>query len=182
MVSLLPKIMQDTSNLTIESCIASAFDIDINPFLIYLIDHVDVRLLKYLAYQFHILGDEGWNLAETEDEKRDLLKIAIQLHRLKGTKAAVERCLSLLGFDGEIEEWFEYTGRRKRFRIVLTLTNKLQTEELYNLLIRCINAFKNKTAILESLDIRVYPKGYVYTFGRVVVDEVITISGVREEG
>lgn len=179
MVSLFPKILRDKSTLILEKCINKAFDIDINSFLVYLIDKVDIRILKYLAYQFHILGDEGWNLCETEREQRELLKVAIRLHKIKATKQAVERCLEVLGLIGEVVEWFEYSGRPHRFRVLVTLSVQSATEETFAKLIRYINCFKNARAILDSFDVQMYPQGEQYTFGRVVCDEVYTIQGVR---
>lgn len=181
MVSLLPKILQTKENIALEYCINNAMTVDIKPFLIYLIDNVDIRLLKYLAYQFHILGDEGWNLCENEYQQRRMLKTAISLHRLKGTKVAIEQCLEMLGFQGSIEEWFEYNGRPKRFRVNVILTNRSYSEELYQKLFRYIENYKNRRSIMESLDIMVYPKGEYYCAARTITDEVITIKGVRNE-
>lgn len=36
--------------------------------------------LEMLGWQFHI---EGWELAQTDEEKRTLIKKAIELHRYK---------------------------------------------------------------------------------------------------
>lgn len=179
MISLLPKIMQDKSNLALEQCIFKAFDIDLKPYMIYLLDHVDIRLLKFLAYQFHILGDEGWNLAKTEQEKRDLLKIAFQVHKFKGTKRALLRVLEMLGFNGEINEWFEYEGRPHRFKIVITLTNKSPDTELYDLLEKYIEIFKNKRSTLENLEIRLYPTGEEYIFGRLITEQIYTTPPIE---
>ena len=174
MMSLLPKFLQDTSNLTLEKCVYKAFDIDLKPFMIYLLDHVDVKILKYLAYQFHILGDEGWNLCETEQEQRDLLKISFQIHKFKGTKKALIRILNILGFEGEIQEWFEYSGRVKRFRIIITVTFKSHENELYEKLKQYIEIFKNKRSILEKLEVRLYQRGDIYIFPRVISEEILT--------
>lgn len=179
MTSMLPKPLRTKSNLALEECIADALQIDVTKFLIYLIDNVDIRILRLLAYQFHILGDEGWNLADTEREQRELLKIAIRLHRKKGTKNALEYCLNVLGMVGDVQQWYEYGGRPNRFKINVILTNKTYSEELYKLLLRFVNAFKNKRAILENVDISVYPQGNFYIFSRVITDEIITIKGVR---
>ena len=181
MVSLLPRLLRDDSNTALEQCAVSTLETDINPFLLYLVDTVDERLLKYLAYQFHVIGDEGWNLVDTDEEKRNLIKSAISLHRIKGTKAALEYCLSILGFEGTVSEWYEYGGRVNRFKINVTLTDKSFSEELYDLLLRYVNKFKNKRAKLEEVNITVYPQGECYVFARVVTDEVITIKGVRED-
>ena len=179
MISLFPKILRDKSTLIIEKCIAKAFDIDINSFLVYLIDNVDIRILKYLAYQFHILGDEGWNLCTTEKEQRELLKIAIQLHRIKGTPQAVERCIEILNFNGTASEWFEYSGRPHRFKVDVILDADTASEEVQNMLIRYINLYKNKRAVLEVFNMQLYPRGNQYVFPRVVVEEEILIKGIR---
>ncbi len=67
----------------------------------------DKSLLDLLAWQFHV---EGYDLAKTLEEKRNLVKNAIELHRYKGTKYAVQKALSILGLSSEIVEWFETGG------------------------------------------------------------------------
>ncbi|WP_254592988.1 phage tail protein, partial [Pectobacterium polaris] len=59
-------------------------DIDLNALLVYLIDIADSSALPWLAEQFSLFGD-GWELAESDDSKRALIKAAIDLHRNKGT-------------------------------------------------------------------------------------------------
>ena len=173
-MSLLPKILRDSSNLTLEKCVYKAFDIDLKPFMIYLLDNVDIRILKYLAYQFHILGDEGWNLCETEKEQRDLLKIAFQIHKFKGTKKALIRILNILGLKSAVQEWFEYSGRIHRFKIIITVTTESHSPELYNKLKKYINIFKNKRSRCELLEVRLLSQGYSYIFPRVISEEVLT--------
>lgn len=51
------------------------------------IDSLSGEVLDLLAWQFHI---EGWELADTEEKKRALIKRAIALHRLKGTPAGIK--------------------------------------------------------------------------------------------
>lgn len=179
MASMLPKVLRTKSNLALEECIAEAFRINITKFLIYLIDNVDIRILKFLAFQFHILGDEGWNLCDTEKEQRELLKVAVRLHRKKGTKTAIEYCLNVFGINGKVEQWYEYGGRINRFKIDITLMTKTLTDEAYKRLLRYINLFKNKRAILENVDVSVYPQGNFYVFPRAITDEFITIKGAR---
>lgn len=67
--------------------------IDKTVVLAYLIDTVPADALPYLAEQLDVLGYKGWLFAETEAEKRDLLKKAITLHRKKGTPFAVKEAL-----------------------------------------------------------------------------------------
>ena len=93
--------------------------IDCTPLLVYLIDTVPAPVLPYLAEQFHILGNEGWLLAINDGQKRSLIKAAIELHRHKGTRWAVEQVLVVLGHTGEVQEWFEYAGDPYHFRVII---------------------------------------------------------------
>jgi len=73
-------------------------DTDLSPLLVYLVDSVADELLVMLADQFHVMGVEGWSLAETPEQQRRLIKDAIALHRLKGTPAALHQLVERLGF------------------------------------------------------------------------------------
>jgi phage tail P2-like protein len=84
-------------------------DIDLSTLLVYLVDTVNASALPNLAEQLHILG-EGWQFARDDDERRRLLKRAIELHRYKGTRWAIQQVLETLALSGQISEWFEYGG------------------------------------------------------------------------
>lgn len=89
-----------------ESMIAERFaGIDLTVLLIYMIDTVDVDALPLLAAQFDLLGLKGWAFATTEQQRRDMLKRAIELHRIKGTVAGVKTGLQLIGYvDSDVIE------------------------------------------------------------------------------
>jgi len=73
-----------------------------------------VDLLGWLAWALSVdIWDGRWN----EEVKRAVLADSIAVHRLKGTRGAVERALGALGFATEISEWFEYGGAPHTFRI-----------------------------------------------------------------
>ena len=79
----------------------SLADLDRNVMLVYLIDLVKPHVLPHLADQFSLLDEAAWQLAESEQAKRNLIKNAIELHRFKGTPWAIREVFRLLGF-GEI--------------------------------------------------------------------------------
>ncbi|MBY8957137.1 phage tail protein I [Pseudomonas sp. MIS38] len=79
----------------------SLADLDRNAMLVYLIDLVKPKLLSHLADQFSLLDEAAWQLAESEQAKRNLIKNAIELHRFKGTPWAIREVIRLLGF-GEV--------------------------------------------------------------------------------
>lgn len=81
--------------------IASEFaNIDISKVLIYLYDSVDADALPVLGEQLNVMGYSGWIFTQTEQDQRELLKIAIELKRYAGTPYAVKKALATLGFPG----------------------------------------------------------------------------------
>lgn len=72
--------------------------IDVAPVLTDLIDLVDASALPHLAWQFSLFDEPLWSLAESDDQRRALIKGAIELHRFKGTPWAVRQLIRLLGF------------------------------------------------------------------------------------
>jgi phage tail P2-like protein len=76
-------------------------DLDFNVMLVYLIDLVKPSLLPILADQFSLLDEAAWQLAESQEAKRKLIKAAGELHRYKGTPWAIREVIRLLGF-GEV--------------------------------------------------------------------------------
>ncbi len=79
--------------------------IDLTPLLMYLIDVCPVEALPILAKQFDMLGFNGWILCDTEDQRRGLLKRAIELKKVCGTPYAVKEALKSVGYyDVSIQE------------------------------------------------------------------------------
>ena len=73
--------------------------LDLTVLLLGMFDTAPETVLPYLAEQYHILGVEGWSMADTVDQRRALLKKAIELHRRKGTPWSVKQAILALGFD-----------------------------------------------------------------------------------
>jgi hypothetical protein len=72
--------------------------LDIEKILVCLVDIVPEAMLPHLGDQFHIMGNEGWNLTSTVAQRRALIKRSIELHRTKGTPWAIKEALRALGF------------------------------------------------------------------------------------
>jgi phage tail P2-like protein len=68
--------------------------IDLDALFVYLLDIVKEPALIHLAWQFDVLGFKGWALTQTEQDRRQLLKNAIELHKHKGTAFAIRRAIS----------------------------------------------------------------------------------------
>jgi len=149
---------------------------DLTPLLVYLIDTVHESLLVHLGEQLHIMGIEGWNLAETPAQQRRLIKDSIAMHRLKGTPAALHALVQRLGFGRiAIQEGigklnydgaYKYNGNMVYgdphawpiYRVVLL--DRAITNEQAELLRRALAAYAPARCLLAALDYQSVPIRY----------------------
>jgi phage tail P2-like protein len=143
--------------------------LELEKLLLMLIDTVDVVALPYLADQFDLLGVKGWNACKTDQDRRNLIKRAIELKRYQGTNYAIRRAVQSVGYyDIEIIEGVSavYDGRFKHdgtinygggrwacFAVVLDIGEKkgisqAETEEAIEL----INEYKRAVTRLLWID------------------------------
>ncbi len=140
---------------------------DINSHLIQTIilprvDELSEEVLDLLLWEFHITLDEGAGLAVSVEEKRDLVKRAVEIHRLKGTKAALLRIFEMLSMRGVISEWYEYGGEPYKFKVeILELSERGLDEQTYVLLERLIDEYKNVRSWLDELNVYLTVRGAV---------------------
>lgn len=70
-----------------------------------LVDTVPENVLPWLAKQFDVEGYRGWKLTENTQQRRDLIKQSIELHKYKGTIYGMKQAIKSVGFaDVEILE------------------------------------------------------------------------------
>lgn len=82
-----------------DDVIANQFDnIDLSSMMVYLVDVVDASALPWLANQFDVDGFKGYDQCTTNEQRRELIKSAIQLHRHIGTMWGVKKACSLINF------------------------------------------------------------------------------------
>lgn len=127
------------------------------------IDELSEAILDLLLWEFHITLDEGAGLAAVSvEEKRDLVKRAVEIHRLKGTKAALLRIFEMLSMRGVISEWYEYGGEPYKFKVeILELSERGLDEQTYVLLERLIDEYKNVRSWLDELNVYLTVRGAV---------------------
>lgn len=164
---LIPEGIRDESTIALNEIIDRMGTVDISPVLVYLIDNVAASALPHLAEQFHVMGNEGWKLASTEQQQRQLIKNAIQLHKLKGTKAGLKRVFEILNLEGTIQEWFEYDGKPFHFKLEIVLKDKSYDSETFNNLTNMVEEYKNVRSVLEEINIdsqfTIQPNCFSYT-------------------
>ncbi|EOX8480704.1 phage tail protein I [Salmonella enterica subsp. indica] len=164
---LLPPPLASDERFSILANIAAErfAQLDMTTLLVYLVDVVDASALPSLAEQFHVQGLEGWLFASDEQEKRELIKQAIELHKYKGTVWAVRRVLEILSLPGAITEWFEYGGKAYFFKVDIELVNQGMDENLSNNLVELIHQYKNVRSKLEALIIWIINQSVIPIIG-----------------
>ena len=156
--------------------------LDISPVLVYLVDTVNTSVLPGLAEQFHILG-EGWQFARNDDERRLLLKRAIELHRYKGTPWAIKQVLETLSLNGQIREWFDYGGQPFYFRIDVDLSDRGIDEATYDALVELVTEYKNVRSHLEALTLSLTVRSPVPAIAAVTLGgELTTVYPLQLDG
>ena len=120
------------------------------------------RLLDLLGWQFHI---EGYDQAQTIQEKRNLIKHAIELHRYKGTPYAVKKVFQALSLDADLQEWFDYNGDPYKFKVFVK--SVIQDEATYRRFIELINEYKNTRSWLDAIGFhREWTNNIYYAFAQ----------------
>lgn len=111
------------------------------------IDELSEEVIDLLAWQWSVdFYDELKSLAE----KSNAVKQSIAMHRIKGTRRAVELALHMVYTSGEVSEWFEYGGQPYYFRVRFIEPENIRTEDV-DRVIRIINTVKNTRSWLESI-------------------------------
>lgn len=159
-----------------EICEERFSNIDLDCVLVSIIDNVPSDALPHLAEQYHITGNEGWLQALSEEEKRNLIKSAIKMHRYKGTKFALEEIFKTLNIVGSIDEWFKYGGQPYYFKVILQIFNRSINEETENRLRDLINEYKNERSWLEEIQFHLTSKANIYAYSATVSQETITVN------
>lgn len=167
MTNITPVLSQDKRFSILSQLIEESFnEIDLSVLLVYIIDKTPLTTLPFLAEQFSLTGD-GWELAESETQKRDLLKRAIELHRYKGTPWAVREIIRLYGF-GEVEiienlfDWCldgsakldgtHFLGDEQEWARYLIVFNEPITNDQAISLRKAILSYAPKRSYLERID------------------------------
>ena len=133
-----------------------------------------LELLPYLAWAFSVdKWDEDWS----EEVKRIAIKHSFQLHKSKGTIAAIKRVVEPIGYLIELTEWFEMKpqGKPGTFTITVEVQESGLNEQTYNELIRLTNDVKPVSRHLTRLAITTTPTGTINVFSAPYMGEIITI-------
>lgn len=173
------------------------FELDLSVLLIHDFDNVLSSILPALSEQFLVTGYRGWLLAETDEQKRTLLKNAIALHKTAGTPRAIILAMESVGFpNATVSEnpplYYDgtafydgretYSGRRTGgFTVTLDPQKAPVSQNQVSLIIELINVWKNTRSELLDLrigDISLFENQFYYS-GDEFYDGSEFYSGIR---
>ena len=125
-------------------------------------DTMNEASVDALARTFHLLANESYRFAGTVEQKRELVRNAIILHRKKGTKYAVERVCNILDMkEAKLTEWFEDDGEPYTFKINANAFDGLD-EETIRLLYAMVDEFKNVRSHVAAFEFNSTTYGTIY--------------------
>jgi P2-related tail formation protein len=146
---------------------ATLDQIDLSVTLVQLVDFAPVEALPYLAEQYNVLGVRGYGLCTTDDQRRALIKAAIQLNRIIGTPAAIEQAIIAVGFDNclvsegtgiKYNGVYKYNGAKKygggkwfNFSVEVFYSGDAPTDTQIALVKALIGVYKNARSVLFDL-------------------------------
>lgn len=140
------------------------------------IDKLSEEYLDALAIELNI----PWYRTNASIEtKRRVIKNSDLVHKILGTKRAVELVVKDYFDEGEVREWFEYGGDPYHFRVVSD--NSQAVEDNAALFMQLLNTVKRKSAWLDALAVLVEETAEVYAGVAYQDVEKITITFELEE-
>lgn len=113
------------------------------------IDELPEELLDILAEDFKV---DWWDADYTLTEKRQTMLDSWRVHRMLGTKAAVETALSAIYPDTRVIEWFEYSGEPYHFRLSINATGEEISSEKHRRVLERVRIFGNLRSVLDEVE------------------------------
>ena len=117
------------------------------------IDALDETVLDILAWDFKV---DWWDPNYTLEEKRRTLKDSWRVHKLLGTKAAVELGIRAIYPQAYVEEWFEYEGGKPyHFKLHIDLTKEQWVEGKPWRALERVNYYKSLRSHMDRFEFTV---------------------------
>lgn len=120
------------------------------------LDDLSGPILDLLADQLSV---DEWDPDWKDDQKRQVVKSAMSIHRRKGTPWAIEAAFQAVGLSVQVEEWFQYGGDPYKFRLSMDAGYDGLSMESVERVATVTAVNKNTRSELDGLVIRAAPSG-----------------------
>ncbi len=104
-------------------------------------------LLPWLAWAFSV---DDWSPSWTEAQKRATIRAAIDVHRRKGTRNAVETALSALNLQLQITEWLDRDPPGAPYTFAVSITSDVDAPAGSRRDLRAVLSIIDRTKSLRS--------------------------------
>lgn len=135
-------------------------------------DTCPVPLLPYLAWALSV---DRWDRNWSESTKRQVIKAAWQIHRHKGTIAALRRVVEPFGYLIRVTEWWQNGRARGTFQLDIGVSDEGISDEVYRELERLIADAKPCSRHMTGLAINLQSSGAGYCYAGCYGGDVMTV-------
>lgn len=181
-ISLLPPNSTDTERAT-ECATARMGDIHVPTRTLWDPVNCPADMLPWLAWAFSV---DRWDSQWTLEQKRNLVAASLNLHKRKGTPAAVKEAINLVLSGAEVvEPWQADDLDPHEFKIVTT--GLLDSADEYDRLIKLVDAAKPVRSWLVAIQIKrsttlpITLGGYTHTGAFLSINHTLNLSPPPQE-
>lgn len=148
MSSLLPPNSSALERAIAEAGIAAA-DLPVAIRALWDAETCPAALLPWLAWAW---SADDWDDAWSERQKRETVKSALAVQRIKGTVGAVRNAIGALGFPVRVQEWFAQTpaGDPYTFRLLLDVDQEALSQASLRKILEVVESTKSLRSHLET--------------------------------
>lgn len=138
-----------------------------------------LNLLPWLAWAWSV---DDWSDDWSERQKRDTVKQALAVQRIKGTIGAVRRALGALGLPVRVQEWFNQTpaGQPYTFRLLLDVDQGALTKADLAKVLEVVANTKNLRSQLETVLLTVTSQAELTVATVTTLGSDLSVSGYQK--
>lgn len=124
-------------------------------------DTAPEQLLPWLAWARSV---DNWDVTWSPEQKRAVIKASYNVHRYKGTIGALKEALGALGYEVQVQEWFNQIpqGEPYTFKIYVSVDQVGLNFEEFNRLRGIIESAKNLRSHMGEIELVVSSGSNVY--------------------
>lgn len=135
------------------------------------IDELDEVVLDTLANDFKV---DWYSPDYTLSEKRATIKNSFKVHKMLGTKAAIETALGDVYKGAKVEEWFDYGGKPYEFRVEVDVTFQDADVEKHKKVLERAEYYKNLRSHMSQIEYVTMPNGKATTYAAIACVAIVT--------
>lgn len=119
------------------------------------------QILPWMAWAASV---DDWDITWTDEQKRSVIAASFNVHLYKGTIGAVKAALGALGYEVQIQEWFNQIpqGEPYTFKIYVNVDQVGVSVEEFNRLRSIIENAKNLRSHLDKTQLTVSSESKLY--------------------